>query len=87
MHGVIFSPGSAGTTQEVFMDATQNHYSTFDLISPMVFLGKEHFGDKTLVYECLLKQAEGKAYKDYMLLTDEVSDVISFIKEHPPVKA
>ncbi len=27
-HGVIFAPGSAGTTQEVFQDAAQNHYFT-----------------------------------------------------------
>ncbi|MEO0560368.1 MAG: hypothetical protein AAF170_19545, partial [Bacteroidota bacterium] len=25
-HGVIFAPGSAGTTQEIFQDAAQNHY-------------------------------------------------------------
>ena len=40
-HGIIFSPGSAGTTQEIFQDATQNHYATFGTISPMVFLSKE----------------------------------------------
>ena len=39
IHGVVFAPGSAGTTQEVFMDATQNHYATFGWYSPMVFLG------------------------------------------------
>ncbi len=26
-HGVIFAPGSAGTTQEIFQDAAQNHYA------------------------------------------------------------
>ena len=30
-HGVIYTPGAAGTIQEVFMDATQNHYDVFDL--------------------------------------------------------
>lgn len=85
LHGVIFSPGSAGTTQEVFMDATQNHYRTFEFISPMVFLGREHFSDKTLIFDCLKKQAEGKRYSDYMLLTDEVDEVCQFIQDHPPV--
>ncbi len=87
MHGVVFSPGSAGTTQEVFMDATQNHYSTFDLISPMVFLGCEHFSSDTLIYDCLQKQASGKSYAEYMLLTDSVDDICEFIASHPPVKA
>jgi len=85
LYGVIFSPGSAGTTQEVFMDATQNHYRTFDFVSPMVFLGKKHFSDDTLIFDCLKRQATGKKYEDYMLLTDEVDEVCSFIKEHPPV--
>ena len=26
--GVIYAPGSAGTTQEIFQDLTQNHYAT-----------------------------------------------------------
>jgi len=84
LHGVIFSPGSAGTTQEVFMDATQNHYRTFEHVSPMVFLGVEHFTDKTLIYDCLSLQATGKKYKEFMFLTDEVQEVCDFILSHPP---
>ena len=34
--GVVFAPGSAGTVQEVFQDATQNHYRLFSALSPMV---------------------------------------------------
>jgi len=85
LHGVVFSPGSAGTTQEVFMDATQNHYRTFEKVSPMVFLGKEHFSEKTLIYDCLQRQAKGKKYEEYMTLTDEVHKVCEFIETHPPV--
>lgn len=85
LHGVVFSPGSAGTTQEVFMDATQNHYRTFEKVSPMVFLGEDHFSAKTLIYDCLMRQAEGKKYADYMFLTDDVHKVCEFIESHPPV--
>ena len=31
LYSIVCAPGSAGTTQEIFMDATQNHYSTFQL--------------------------------------------------------
>ncbi len=85
LHGVVFAPGSAGTTQEVFMDATQNHYRTFEKVSPMVFLGQEHFTTRTKIYDCLELQARGKKYHDYMLLTDEVHKVCEFIETHPPV--
>lgn len=40
LYGVIFAPGSAGTTQEIFQEAAQNHYGTFGYYSPMIFLGK-----------------------------------------------
>jgi len=83
-HGVIYARGSAGTTQEVFMDACQNHYTTFEVISPMVFVGSDWFGDRTGIYETARKQAEGRAYERSMALVDEAKDCIDFILEHPP---
>ena len=35
--GIIYTPGSAGTLQEIFQDAVQNHYLSFGYASPMVF--------------------------------------------------
>ena len=84
LHGVIFAPGSAGTTQEVFQDATQNHYATYGVISPMVFLGRQHFGEKTLIYDCLRRQAEGKDYGDYLCLAENEDEVVEFITSNPP---
>jgi predicted Rossmann-fold nucleotide-binding protein len=83
-HGMIFAPGSAGTTQEVFQDATQNHYATLGVLSPMVCLGTAHFGEKTLIYECLRRQAAGKPYADYLCLTDSAEEAVAFIAAHPP---
>jgi predicted Rossmann-fold nucleotide-binding protein len=39
--GVIFTPGSAGTMQEIFQDLAQNHYQSFGVSSPMVFMDKK----------------------------------------------
>lgn len=83
-HGVIFAPGSAGTTQEIFMDATQNHYVTFEHISPMVFLGEERYKKETMIYPCLEQLAEGQDYASSILCTDEVSETVEFIKANPP---
>ena len=42
--GVVFAEGSAGTLQEVFQDAAQNHYASVDdTRSPMVFLDLDEF--------------------------------------------
>lgn len=86
-HGVIFAEGSAGTTQEIFMDATQNHYVTFDEISPMVFLGEKRYKEDTMLYPCIQQLAEGRAYADYLFCSDDVESVVSFIKSHPPKKS
>lgn len=86
IHGVVYAPGSAGTTQEIFMDATQNHYVTFDEISPMVFLGRDRYCTETMLYPCIEQLAHGRDYADYLHLTDDIDDVVQFIKEHPPLK-
>jgi predicted Rossmann-fold nucleotide-binding protein len=78
-HGVIYSPGSAGTVQEVFMDATQNHYATFDYVSPMAFLGRDHYGDRTGIFDVVKRQAAGKGYSDLIELFEDPSDLIKFI--------
>ncbi|MBR5611939.1 MAG: hypothetical protein IKW43_02220, partial [Bacteroidaceae bacterium] len=36
--GIIYSPGSAGTMQEIFQAAVQNHYLSFGYASPMIFM-------------------------------------------------
>jgi len=84
-HGIVFAPGSAGTTQEIFQDAAQNHYATTGEISPMVFLGKERYTEETQIWPCIQHLAQGRDYARYLHLSDEVEDVVTFIKEHPPV--
>ncbi|MBR3911610.1 MAG: hypothetical protein IKJ48_02970, partial [Alistipes sp.] len=80
--GVIYSPGSAGTMQEVFQDAAQNHYKTFGFASPMVFLGREHWTRKIPVYPLLEQlQSEGR-YKNLLLsLADTAEEAAGKILE------
>ena len=86
-HGVIFAPGSAGTVQEIFMDAAQNHYRTYDAISPMVFLGVEHYGPRTGVWSTVQRLACGQEYGRFLHLTDDPHDAFGFIKRTPPQEA
>ncbi|MEO0415509.1 MAG: hypothetical protein AAF226_11215 [Verrucomicrobiota bacterium] len=83
-HGIVFSPGSAGTTQEVFQDATQNHYATFDHVSPMVFLGESHYQEKTGIYPTLKGLAKGRAYETMLSISDSPEDIVDFVIAHPP---
>ena len=85
LHGIVYAPGSAGTTQEIFQDATQNHYGTFRYYSPMVFLGEERYQIQTLIYPLLRQLAHGRRYADLLHLTDDPAAVVRFLNTHPPV--
>ncbi len=87
LHGIVFAAGSAGTTQEIFMDAAQNHYATYHFISPMVFLGRRRYEVDTLIYPLLRQLAHGRPYYDRLYLTDEPEAVREFLAANPPVAA
>jgi predicted Rossmann-fold nucleotide-binding protein len=68
--GVIFAEGSAGTLQEIFQDAAQNHYRSVDNTrSPMVFLDVDEFWTRHRPVRSLL---EG-------LFDDETEKILSFV--------
>lgn len=85
LHGVIFAPGSAGTVQEIFMDAAQNHYGSFNFLSPMVFLGKKWYEIESMIYPLVKKLSFGKRYHELLFLTDDPKRIAQFILNHPPV--
>ncbi len=85
LYGIVFAPGSAGTTQEIMMDAAQNHYATFNYYSPMVFLGRHRYEIETMIYPLVRQLSYGKPYHDLLYLTDEPTDVVAFLQAHGPV--
>jgi predicted Rossmann-fold nucleotide-binding protein len=74
--GVVYSPGSAGTVQEIFQDACQNHYNTVGVISPMIFLGRDFWTRTRPVYPLLEHLARGQEYARHLLLTDSREEII-----------
>lgn len=86
LYGVIYAPGSAGTTQEIFMDATQNHYGTYGYYSPMVFLGRKRYREETGIYPLLKKLAAGKEYAKMLFISDNPREIADFIKKNGPGK-
>lgn len=87
IHGVVFAPGSAGTTQEIFMDAAQNHYGTFGWLSPMAFLGTRRYGEETGLFDLVKRLAAGRPYAELMTLSDSPEAIVSFLLSHPPARA
>lgn len=94
--GIIFAEGNAGTVQEIFQDACQNYYRTYaKKKSPMVLFGFDYWSPsgqvrhipqdpRKNVYSALEKLSTAKGFNDYILLTDDVPEIIEFFKNHPP---
>ena len=85
LFGLVYAPGSAGTTQEIFQEAAQNHYGTSGYYSPMVFLSKKRYVEDTSIYSVLHQLAVGRVYKELLFLTDTAELAIDFIEKHPPI--
>jgi predicted Rossmann-fold nucleotide-binding protein len=90
-HGVIFAPGSAGTRQEIFQDAAQNHYGTAGQYSPMIMMGKDYWtGQSEHEYSYpvwqLLKETASKDYKALLAITDDEAEVVKLIKAYNPAE-
>lgn len=89
-HGVIFSPGSAGTIQEIFQDATQNHYAPYNTkqqkkyVSPMILFGKQSWAEEKPVWDLISTVAAGRPYGELLLLTDDENEIIDKIENYNP---
>lgn len=79
-HGVVFAPGSAGTIQEIFQDAAQNHYETMGHASPMVFFGTDYWTRQKPVYPLLRELADGYPYGELLTIADEIDDIVSALE-------
>lgn len=83
--GIIYTPGSAGTMQEIFQDAGQNHYESEGYASPMIFMGKDYYTNYIPAYSVLKDLSDRGIFKN-MILTisddnDEIIDAIVRFKE------
>ncbi len=74
--GVIYTPGSAGTLQEVFQDAVQNHYLSYGYASPMVFYNKDYWTREVPVYLLIEELVRRGKYQNLLLsIGDTVEEI------------
>jgi predicted Rossmann-fold nucleotide-binding protein len=88
-HGVVFTPGSAGTIQEIFQDATQNHYASFGSPSPMILFDVNYWTETHPVWPLLESLAKHRDYDELITLTDDDQEVITRVTSYarPPDRA
>jgi predicted Rossmann-fold nucleotide-binding protein len=81
-NGIIYAPGSAGTIQEIFQDAAQNHYFTTGCCSPMILFGSEYWTHKKPVWPLLSQLAATQRYGEIMTLTDSPEKIIKRLQAY-----
>lgn len=80
--GIIYTPGSAGTLQEIFQNAVQNHYLSFGFASPMIFMGKSFWTEDVPVYPMIRHLEDNGRYKNLLLtLTDDPVEIVQVLKD------
>jgi len=78
--GLIYMPGSAGTLQEIFQEAVQNHYLTFGFPSPMIFMGSKFWSETVPAVPFINTLIENGVYKNMIVeLHDKKEDIIKAI--------
>jgi predicted Rossmann-fold nucleotide-binding protein len=83
VRGIMFSPGSAGTVQEIFQNAAQNYYNKF---YPMVFLsnindnGKPYWEDTLPVRPLIHALLGAKKDFDKVRFTTSKDDAVKFLQ-------
>jgi predicted Rossmann-fold nucleotide-binding protein len=87
--GIIYSPGSAGTMQEIFQEAVQNHYLSFGYASPMIFMNKRYWTEELPVYLLMEHLVKTGKYKNLLMtLTDSTDEIVktilAFRNNHQP---
>lgn len=80
--GIIYMPGSAGTVQEIFQEAVQDHYLSFEYASPMVFVGRDYWKNEVPIWPFFEHMINAGRYKNLELyLCDTIDEIVSSILE------
>ena len=80
--GIVYTPGSAGTLQEIFQNAVQNHYLSYGLASPMIFMGQRFWTEDVPVYPMMHRMEENGRYKNLLMtLSDDPLEIEEVLKD------
>jgi predicted Rossmann-fold nucleotide-binding protein len=80
--GVVYTPGSAGTVQEVFQDYTQNHYASIGPAAPMIFLGKDFWTTDVPAAPLVQQLARGREAEQWIAVTDDVDEAVALLQKY-----
>ncbi|MFB7333606.1 LOG family protein [Streptomyces adustus] len=78
--GVVFLPGAAGTVQEIFDNATPNHYESRGEPTPMVLVNRRHWTEELPAWPLLQALARGRSMEARIALVDRIEQAPDVLK-------
>ncbi|MGW2820909.1 LOG family protein [Streptomyces sp. NPDC001443] len=78
--GVVFLPGAAGTVQEIFDNATPNHYESRGEPTPMVLVNRKHWTEELPAWPLLQALARGRSMEARIALVDRIEQAPDVLK-------
>ena len=83
--GLIFMEGSAGTLQEIFQEAVQNHYVCLGYSSPMIFVGSRFWNEEVPVVPFINHMLNNGRYKNLIIdVADTTEQIVEAIRRFKP---
>jgi predicted Rossmann-fold nucleotide-binding protein len=80
--GIVYTPGKAGTVQEVFQDFTQNYYGSVGPAAPMVFLGKDFWLNEVPAAPLVQQLARGRDAEQWIVVTDDIEEAVALLRKY-----
>ena len=77
--GIVFLPGAAGTTQEIFQDACENYYADESSVAPMVLVGADYWTRMVPAWPMLSALARGRPMETQIHLVDSVAEAATVV--------
>jgi predicted Rossmann-fold nucleotide-binding protein len=85
--GVVYAPGGTGTVQEIFTDAAQNDYTMYEVRSPMIFYGREHYERRAPgVVQAVRSLATRGGWTNLVRVVDDIDAAVAAVQELAPVQ-
>ena len=80
--GLVYAPGTAGTTQEIFAALTRNYYALeLQHLRPMVLVGRRYWTDVVPAWPLLTSLSRGRLMETHVHLVDTAEEVLDAIGE------
>lgn len=79
--GIIYVPGRAGTTQEIFQALTRNYYASDERgVTPMILVGREYWRHQLPAWPLVEALASGRLMEAHAHLVDTMDEALEILE-------